>query len=64
MKIIRIVCLMIKSQQRFKSDCHNVCTEQVYKIVLVMMIKDCKHLIRLQHSHMEQMVLKYAKVTS
>ena len=54
---------MIKSQQRFKSDCHNVCTEQVNKIALVMMIKDCKHLIRLQHSHMEQMLLKYAKVT-
>ena len=29
---------------------------------VVMMIKDCKHLIVLQHTHMEQMILKYVKV--
>ena len=28
---------------------------------VVMMIKDCKHLIGLQHIHMEQMLLKYVK---
>ena len=26
--------IILKSQQRFKSDCHNVYTEQVSKIVL------------------------------
>ena len=25
---------ILKSQQRFKSDCHNVCTEQINKIAL------------------------------
>ena len=25
---------ILKSQQRFKSDCHNVYTEQIYKIAL------------------------------
>ena len=24
--------IILKSQQRFKSDCHNVCTEQINKI--------------------------------
>ena len=45
-----------RSQLRFKSDLHNVCTEEV------MMIRDCKHLIDLQHIHMEQMLIKYVKV--
>ena len=26
--------ITLKSQQRFKSDCHNVCTEQINKILL------------------------------
>ena len=26
--------IIIKSQQRFKNDCHNVCTEQINKIAL------------------------------
>ena len=26
--------ITLKSQQRFKSDYHNVCTEQIYKIAL------------------------------
>ena len=26
--------IILKSQQRFKSDCHHVCTEQINKIVL------------------------------
>ena len=44
-----------RSQERFKSYYHDVYTEEVNKIALiVMMIKDYKHLIRLQHIHMEQ----------
>ena len=40
---------ILKSQQRFKNDYHNVYTEQINKIALiVMMIRDCKHLINLQ----------------
>ena len=54
---------ILKSQLRFKSDHHNVYTKEVNKIVLsVMMIRDCKHLIELQHMHMEQMLLKCVKV--
>ena len=30
--------------------------------LVVMMIKDCKHLIKLKHIHMEQMHSKYVKV--
>ena len=26
--------IILKLQQRFKSDCHNVCTEQINKIAL------------------------------
>ena len=53
--------ILLKSQQRFKSDCHNVCTEQINKIV-VMMIKDCKDLIKVHNLFQtEQMHLKYAK---
>ena len=39
MKTTQIACLMIKttlkSQQRFKSDCHNVYTEQIKRITLI-----------------------------
>ena len=52
--------IILKSQQRFKSDYHNVFTEQINEIAVVMMIKYCKHLRKLQHIHMEQMHLKYA----
>ena len=45
--------IILKSQQRFKSDYHNVFTEKSNKIAL-MMIRDYKHLIKLQHIHMEQ----------
>ena len=48
---------ILKSQLRFKSDHHNMHTEQVNKITL-----SSKHLIELQHIHMEQMLLKYVKV--
>ena len=53
--------ILLKSQQRFKIDHHIVYTEEVNKIV-VMMIKDYKHLIELRHIHMVQMLLKYVKV--
>ena len=55
---------ILKSQLRFKRCHHNVYTEEVNKIALNsnMMIRDCKHLIELQHIHMEQMLLKYVKV--
>ena len=56
--------IILKSQHRFKSDYHNIYTERISKISLsiVMMIKDCKHLIKLQHTRMEQTLSKYAKV--
>ena len=53
---------ILRSQLRFKSDHHDVYTEEVNKIALVMMISDCKHLTELQHIHTEQMLLKYVKV--
>ena len=53
---------ILKSQQRFKSDCRNVYAEQINKIALSsMMIKDCKHLMKLHRIHMEQTHSKYAK---
>ena len=48
---------ILQSQLRFKSDHHDV-----YTNVNKMMIRDCKHLIELQHIHTEQMLLKYVKV--
>ena len=51
---------MLKSQLRFKSDNHNVYTEEVNKIALNS--SDNKHLIELQHIHMEQILLKYVKM--
>ena len=46
--------ITLKSQQRFKKS------TRLHKVV--MMMKDCKLLIELQHIHMEQMLLKYVKV--
>ena len=46
----------LKSLPRFKIDHHDVYTEVANKNVL------SKHLIELQHSHMEQTLLKYVKV--
>ena len=44
--------IILKSQQRFKSDCDNVYTEQINKLRLaVTMIRDYKHLIKLQRIH-------------
>ena len=37
----------------------NIKDEQILEIV---MIKNYKHLMELQHTHMEQMLLKYEKV--
>ena len=39
--------IILKSQQRFKSDHHLI------DHLKVMMIRDCKHSIELQHIHME-----------
>ena len=55
--------IMLKSQQRFKSDYHNVSLNKLMKLrKVVMMIRDCKHSIKLQHICMEQTHSKYAKV--
>ena len=55
---------ILKSQQRFKRDCHNIYTEQTNKIALSSkMIRDCKHFIKLQRIHAEQTHSKYAKVS-
>ena len=51
---------ILKSQLRFKSNHHNVYTEEVNKIALNS--SDNKHLIELQHIHMEQILLKYVKM--
>ena len=52
---------ILRSQLRFKSNFHIVYTEEVNKIA-VMMKRDCKHMIKSEHIHMEQMLLKYVKV--
>ena len=49
--------VILKSQQRFKSEVHNVYTEEINKIAL----RDCKLLIELYHIHMVQVLEKYAK---
>ena len=55
--------IILKSQQRFKTDHHKEYTEEVNKIALSSNDeKDCKHMIRLEHTHMEQMLLRYVKV--
>ena len=56
---------IMRSQLRFKSDHHNVYTEEVNNIALNSNNNkrlNKKHLIELQHIHMEQMLLKYVKV--
>ena len=53
--------MMLKSQQRFKNEKHDVYTEEVNKITI--MIKDCKVLIELHHILIEQVLVKYAKQT-
>ena len=54
---------ILKSKLRFKSDYHDVYTEEVNKIALSS--NDDKRLQtfdKLQHIHTEQMLLKYVKV--
>ena len=54
-----------RSQQKFKSYNYAVYTEEVNKTALSSNDdKDYKHMIRLQHTHMEQMLLRYVKVKS
>ena len=54
--------VMLRSQQRFKSDYHEVYTEEVYKIhQAAMMIRDCQHLMELQHIHTEKNAFKVCK---
>ena len=53
-----------REQQRFKSNHHDVYTEEINKIALSrVMVRDCKHLIKLQGILMEQTHSKYAKVS-
>ena len=60
-------CLMnnkviLKSQQRFKSELHDVYTEEINKIAqVVMMIRYCTLLIELHLILMVQVLEKYAK---
>ena len=55
--------IISKSQRRFKSVYHNVYPEEINKIDLaVMMIRDCRHWIELQHIHTEKMQLKCVRV--
>ena len=54
---------MLKLQQRFKSDHHNVYMEQINKTALSSNDdKRCRHLIKLQRIHSEQTHSKYVKV--
>ena len=49
------------SQQRFESYNHDVYTEEVNKIALSSK-EDCRHVIGLQHIHLEQISLKFVKL--
>ena len=64
--------IIIRSQQRFKSNHHDVCTEEVNKIALssnddkrIQTLQTIKHykqtIQRLQHFVMEQTYLRYVK---
>ena len=53
--------IIMRSQLRFKSDYHDVYTEKVNKIALII-IRHYKQLMELQHIHTEQMLFKYVKV--
>ena len=54
--------IILRSQQRFRSDHHRVYTEEVNKIALSSNDdKEYKHLIKL-HFPMEQMYLKYVRM--
>ena len=50
--------VLLRSQHRFRSDHQKVYTEEVNKIALVvMMIKEYKHLIKLLHIRMVVMLI-------
>ena len=52
-----------RSQQRFKSYNHDADREEVNKIAISANDdKGLKYMIRLQHTHIEQMLLRYMKV--
>ena len=51
--------IILKSQRRSKSEAYNIYTEEFSKIILsIIMVKDYKLLIELEHIHMEEMLLK------
>ena len=52
--------IILKSQQRFKSDCRSVYTEQINKTALNS--NDDKRLQTFKRIHAEQILLKYVKV--
>ena len=56
--------IILKSKERFKSNHHDVYTEQINKITLSSndYLRDCKDLIKLQHIHTEKTHSSYAKV--
>ena len=52
--------IILRSQQRFRSDHHRVYTEEVNKIALSSNDdKRLQHTIKLQHIHMEHLLLKF-----
>ena len=53
---------VLKSQLRFKSDHHDVYTEEANKIALSSNDNKRLQTSELQHIHMERMLLKYVKV--
>ena len=56
--------IILKSQQRFKSEQHNVYIEKINKIALSSNDdKEFQTFDKLQHIHTEQMHSKYAKVS-
>ena len=52
---------ILQLQQRFKSEAHNVCTEEINEIAKNWMIKDYKLLIEFHYILMKLMLLKYVK---
>ena len=54
---------IFKKQQRFKSYYHDMYTEEINKLVLSSnIIREYKHLIRLQNFHKKHLLLKCVKM--
>ena len=54
--------LILKSQQRFRSETHNVFTEEINKIALrLMMIKEYNQLIQQKDMHIERGKIQYVR---